>query len=167
MAESSHEVTFATGLAIAAFGAAVAALVIGFRAPEPTRLLIYDNETIHQQAAAYIAEGQNPLVVIDTAVQEAVARGYVVVDARLQIKGPPQSILQLSDFVAVGGGIGRGDTLQLAPLPGTIPIETPQTGQIQAPQPAPPQPAAIGSDVEDFARQLMGGAVTKNSPRQN
>lgn len=170
MAGNSAEVTVATGLSIAAFGAAVAALVLVWRAPEPVQLLIYDNATIHQQTAAYVAEGQNPLEVIDAAVQEAVARGYVVVDARLQIKGPPQRILQLSDFVAVGGNIGRETALGLAPLPGTLPATAPiaQAGLAsETVQPAVAPEGPIGSDVEDFARQLMGGSVSPSTPRQN
>lgn len=164
MAEGSVEVTVATGLAIAAFGAAVGALVMVWRAPEPTQLLIYDNASVHTQTAPYIAEGQNPLTVIDAAVQEAVARGFVVIDARLQIKGPPQRTLQLADFVAIGGGIGREDTTLLAPLPGTLPVAPSRSGDPEPVLSAPAQPTAVGSDVEDFARQLMGGAL---SQRQN
>lgn len=166
MADHSMEVTISTSLSIAAFGAAVAALLFVWRTPEPTQLLIYDNETISEQVAPYAATGQNPIAVVDAAVAEAIARGYVVVDSRIEIKGPPQSILRLADFVAIGGAIGRDEVVKpLTVLPGTTPVP-PQPAAPVAAAPPPETPKPIGADVEDFARQLMGGAVSASS-RQN
>ena len=154
MADHSMEVTISTSLSIAAFGAAVAALLFVWRTPEPTQLLIYDNETINEQVAPYAAAGQNPIAVVDAAVAEAIARGYVVVDSRIEIKGPPQSILRLADFVAIGGAIGRDEVVKpLTVLPGTTPVP---------PQPAAPVAAAPPPQTPEPRR---GGAEEKARPR--
>ena len=156
MNDNSIEITIATSLAIASLGASLALLVAFYRAPEPQTLLIYDNNLIASQAQIYVEAGQNPLAVIDAAVGEAIARGHIVIDARDNIKGPVSAYLQLTDFVAIGGSVGREqDTAPVTILPGTTPI--PSSGAIQpATSPDMQTAAPLGDDAEAFARQLYG-----------
>ena len=157
MSDNNLEVMFATSLSIASLGAALAMLVAFYRMPEPQPLLIYDGDMIALEAQAYMAAGQDPLAVIDAAVTEAVERGYIVVDARNNIKGPASTYMHLYDFIAVGGAIGREqDGGPVTVLPGTTAIQpehmAPAPDHADAVSPAP-----LADDAEAFARQLYGG----------
>jgi len=164
MAENSLETTIATGLSIAALGASIAALIIANRTPDVPQILIYDPTAIQQQAVAYTAAGQDAFTVIDAAVEEATKRGYIVIDARIEIKGPASSTMRLDEFVAVGGAIGRPENdAKTVALPGTIPIDL---SSAKANSPASLEQPKAGTppydDVESFARQLMNsqGGIT-------
>ncbi len=147
---SERETPFATGLSILALCLSLAALAVSWQAVDRgPSMLVYDPDHVSAQIGPYIEAGQDPIAVIDTAVQRAVARGFILVDARLEIRAPDTARLRLQDFVAVGD---------------QIPFHSSRT-EVN-PSSNPPhlnRPTALPrSDVRGVARQIYGssGAYT-------
>lgn len=106
MARDSFEATFAAGMGILGCILGACALIIATGdAPGPVRVLVYDRAGVSEQVAPYVTAGQNPLAVIDEAVARAAASGAIVIDGD-GVKAPVTAILQLQEFVAVGGDVG-------------------------------------------------------------
>lgn len=154
-ADNTLETTISTALSIAALFAALAAGSVAYNgSSRVTPILVYDKDAIADQSAAYIAAGQDPLRVIDAAVELAVSSGYVVIGADTDVLAPQSALLRLDQFVEVGGEIGRAPASLDLNLPGTRPLPS------KEPVPAPGQAtgAAISpeSDVRDVAQSLEG-----------
>lgn len=144
-------------LALASAFMSAAALILAVRDDAGPSILIYDPDKIAVQAQDYTRTGQNPIAVIEAAVDEAIARGHIVIDSRMDVKGPDSAGLNLQDFIELGGNIGREEKAALAvPLPGTLPL-TPHKMPQQAAKPASqPMNSATGleDDMANIARSL-------------
>ena len=148
-ADTTIETTISTALSIAALFAALAAGSVAYNSnSRVTPILVYDKDAIADQSAAYIAAGQDPLRVIDAAVELAVSSGYVVIGADNDVLAPQSALLRLDQFVEVGGEIGRAPASLDLNLPGTRPLPSPgqATGAAISPE----------SDVRDVAQSLEG-----------
>jgi hypothetical protein len=104
---TSFEATIAAGIGIIGCIIGLCALIIAWGNAGPMPLvLVYDKADIAEQAKAYVAAGQDPLTVIDAAVESAVASGAIVIDGQ-GVKAPRTSLFHLDWFVEVGSEVGQ------------------------------------------------------------
>ena len=155
----SIEVMISTSLSILAVFVATSALIasLGNDSGQST-LLVYDRDDIADQSRAYIEAGQDPMVVIDTALKEAIRSGFIVIDSGQRLRAPSDTLLRLDRFVAVGSETGRKPPPLELSLPGTTavpgqPVGLPDDGQA----------GQIGDDGADVAREI-GGAISGFTP---
>lgn len=104
---ADFEVTVATSLSIAACFMAIGAIVIARGGDNPPRILVYDALKVEEQIKPYVEAGQIPTDVIDAAIDKAAGSGFVVIDKGVGIVAGQQADFVLTDFIEVGGEIGR------------------------------------------------------------
>lgn len=151
---SDFESIASTGLSIIALAVSVAAYLNG-RGTEnvPTSVLVYDPQYVASQIAPYVEAGQDPMAVIDVAVDEAVEAGFVVIDARVEVIAPHSAKLRLQDFVEVGQALPVQINSVQPQQPVVAGVQTPATSQ-------------QNSSLQDMARQLYGTQPVFTIPQE-
>lgn len=151
---SDWETIASTGLSTIALAFSIAAYVNGERSVHgQASVLIYDAQHIASQIAPYVEAGQDPLAVIDAAVDGAVEKGFILIDARVEVVAPQTAKLQLQDFVEVGQSL----PVQLE----AVDLHQSSDAGAQTPSTAPPS-----SDLRDMARQLYGTKPAFTIPQE-
>ncbi len=151
---SDWETIASTGLSMIAVAISVAAYINGPGPDAPaSSVLIYDPDYIAAQIEPYVEAGQDPMAVIDAAVDNAVESGFVVLDSRMEVIAPDSAKLRLQEFVTVG-----------QPLPFQLNSAEPET--ITVPNTTGLASSPAGSDLADMARQLYGTRPVVTLPAQ-
>jgi hypothetical protein len=161
------ETMIATSLAIFSTFVATSAMIYANRAHNSApAILVYDPDDTADQIEPYAAAGQNPIAVIDTAIDRAIDQGYIVLSAQTGVKAPSSAKMVLTDFVAVGGPVGADNAPSLSFFDNTsasrssgAPSEAKELQSTSKHLSIDSEPQAIGADVADVARQLYGPSL--------
>lgn len=114
---------------------------------EPLRgaVLVYDEVSMPGQVRPFTEAGFDPNAIIDQAVDRALARGFVLVQATPEVVAPETAMFRIDDFVAIPAGVAA------EARPGEDLVPAPQVTLDRAP---PAEPESIPEDLQPSTLDL-------------